>query len=230
MNNLAAVLFGLCCKDLKRRSSSRARTSPLLSPFTSQLAKPLTEFSITPLFHKIRGKVNSDGGVPINKDVTPALTRNITRGCLADVNLVIYHTDACLRNAEDTGAEVGFWLVSTGELLAVIRSSRPVRLVIIGGLKIWRWAAKRATPLPFSPVDYALDAGLSVQLSRAELWVSSTAAYQDHDKPLCPPTRVKIDEYSVIVHLPCHKADRRLINDSRTLSSYSLRGMATIPP
>ncbi|KDE03271.1 hypothetical protein MVLG_06228 [Microbotryum lychnidis-dioicae p1A1 Lamole] len=84
---------------------------------------------ITPLYHKIRGKVNSDTGVPINKDVTEALTQvavliawgpaldlaspSLTRWSLADANLVIY-TDACLQNADNTGAGLGFWLATAG--------------------------------------------------------------------------------------------------------------------
>ncbi|SGY57865.1 BQ5605_C006g04316 [Microbotryum silenes-dioicae] len=84
---------------------------------------------ITPLYHKIRGKVNSDTGVPINKDMMEALMQvavliawgpaldlaspSLTRWSLANADLVIY-TDACLQNANDTGAGLGFWFATAG--------------------------------------------------------------------------------------------------------------------
>ncbi|SGZ12807.1 BQ5605_C028g10527 [Microbotryum silenes-dioicae] len=50
---------------------------------------------ITPLYHKIRAKSTPTAEFPS--------IRTLTRGCLADADLVIYHTDACLRNADDRG-------------------------------------------------------------------------------------------------------------------------------
>ncbi|SGY57895.1 BQ5605_C006g04319 [Microbotryum silenes-dioicae] len=109
-----------------------------------------------------------------------------------------------------------------------IRSCRAVKLVIIGGIKTWRRAAKRATPLPFASVDYSLKAGVSdaavsydhlVFLTMvalgfgacarcAELCAPNTVAYWDYNKLPCHDT-VKIEKDSFIVHLPYHKADQR---------------------
>ncbi|KDE03272.1 hypothetical protein MVLG_06229 [Microbotryum lychnidis-dioicae p1A1 Lamole] len=109
-----------------------------------------------------------------------------------------------------------------------IRSCCAVKLVIIGGIKTWRRAAKRATPLPFASVDYSLKAGVSdaavsydhlVFLAMvalgfgacarcAELCTSNTVAYRDYNK-LPRRDTVKIEKDSFIVHLPYHKANRR---------------------
>ncbi|GAA5920826.1 hypothetical protein JCM5296_000281, partial [Sporobolomyces johnsonii] len=109
-----------------------------------------------------------------------------------------------------------------------VRESRLVKDVIVGGRKWWRRSPKRAPPLPFAPLDFALRAALSLPsipydrllflamvalgfascARGAELTLPSTIRYRDPGKlPLRSTVMASRDHFSV--HLPYHKADRK---------------------